>query len=283
MSTIYVNPILFDWLHRPRKIQWELTFGLDSRRQPNIRGEFVTNLAYLDDQGEKWGDAYIKIIGQHYEDYAHWDAVSTFLPVDGAMSNSLLIPNPFTIRDYKDTAPGVTGLIGEVLVTVLLQNVFLLNPYDMAHLRDDMKAPDMCLDIDPHVITDIFKSAIHVRPKDENMALADEINHASWSYPLPMECKSRRNTGKRQVRDAILQFLKFWENIPEMAGCGIFAQVDVNPATRIRLHLLTPKASEVDNVRKIVTGMTAGTELPVLPKEPTYEQFMDAIGGRLIG
>jgi hypothetical protein len=283
MSTIYVNPILYDWLHRSRHIRWELTFGLEPRKLPNIRGEFATNLAYLDDQGEKWGDTYIKIVGQHFEDYAHWSAVSTFLPIEGTVASRLFVPNPFTIRDYKDTAPGVTGLVGEVLVTVLLQNVFKLSPYDMAHLKDDMKAPDMCLDIEPKTITDIFKTAVHVRPKAENLGLAEELNRTVWSYPLPMECKSRRNTSDRQVRNAVLQLLKYWENIPEMAGCGIFAQVDLNPVTKIRLHLLTPKEGEADNVRKIITGKTAGTGLTGLPQKPTYEQFMDAIGGRLIG
>lgn len=102
MSTIYANPILFEWLHRPRKILWELTFGLDIRRQPNIRGEFAVNLAYLDDQGEKWGDTHIKIVGQHYEDYAHWDSVSTFLPVGGLTPSRTFLPNSFTIRSYKD-------------------------------------------------------------------------------------------------------------------------------------------------------------------------------------
>lgn len=283
MSTNSINPILSDWLHRQRQIQWELTFGLDIRRQPNVRGEFATSLAYLDNQGEKWEDANIKILGQHYEDYAHWDSVSTFLPIGGAIPSRTLLPNPFTIRSYKDTAPGVTGMIGELLVTVLLQQVLKLNPYDMAHLKADMKAPDMCLDIESKVISDILKSAVQIRPKNENKELAKEIDGAVWTYPLPLECKSRRGTQDRQVREAIFKLLNYWRHIPEMAGNGVFAQVDINPETKIRLHLLIPKETERDNIRNILTGSNAGTDLPKLPEEPTYEQFMAVMGGRLIG
>lgn len=283
MSTIYANPILFEWLHRPRKIQWELTFGLDIRRQPNIRGEFAVNLAYLDDQGEKWGDTHIKIVGQHYEDYAHWDSVSTFLPVGGSSPSRTFLPNSFTIRSYKDTAPEVTKMIGEVLVTVLLQQVFKLKPYDMAHLKNNLHAPDMCLDIEPKILADIIKNAEQVRTKNENREVAEKVSRAAWDYPLPMECKSRRGTQDRQVREAILQLLEYWRHIPEMSGNGIYAQVDINPVTKIRLHLLIPKESETENIRNIVTGRMEDTDLPQLPEEPTYDQFMAVMGGRLIG
>lgn len=151
------------WLLRSRSIEWELTFGLSGSRKPNIGGTLKTNLSYLDDQGEKWGDTYVKIVGQHYDDYSHWNNVSTLLPIGGGNSDRLFVPAPFSKRMYKGAAPGVTGLIGEVLVTVLLQTVFRLKPFDMAHLKDDRKAPDICLDIDSSIIANTIRTSVSVK------------------------------------------------------------------------------------------------------------------------
>lgn len=73
------NPALYHWLIRPRKIEWCITMGFNARRKPNIIGTLVTSLAYIDDQGDKWGDTYVKIVGQHYEDYAHWSSYKKLL------------------------------------------------------------------------------------------------------------------------------------------------------------------------------------------------------------
>ncbi len=62
MSSILNNSLLYKWLRHDREIKWELTLGINSQRSADINGNFVTNLSYLDDQGEKWGDTYIKII-----------------------------------------------------------------------------------------------------------------------------------------------------------------------------------------------------------------------------
>lgn len=269
------------WLQRPQHIEWELTVGLNGRRRPNIGGRFITNLSYLDDQGEKWGDTYIKIVGQHFDDYAHWNNISTYLPIGGNTPGRLFVPAPFTQRIYKDAAAGVTGLIGEVLVTVFLQTVLKLNPLDMAHLKDDRKAPDICLDIDPTTIAFFIRSSHPLRPISENQNIANTISRAIWNYPIPLECKSRRENGDRQVRGAMLQLLEYWRNIPDIAGYGIFAQIDVNPTTKIRLHLLAPQQQEINNVRRIICGNVG--RLPALPVKPTYRTFHEMIGVRLLG
>lgn len=283
MSAIQRNTVMDQWLQRPRNIRWEMTLGLSGRRQPNVIGELITNLSYLDDQGEKWGDTYIRIVGQHYDDYAHWNSISTFLPIGGVISSRLFVPAPFAKRTYKGAAPGVTGLIGEVLVTVFLQTVLRLNPFDMAHLKDDRKAPDLCLDIDSSIIANVFRTNYPARSITENQRVADNIERAIWNYPIPLECKSRRNDGDRQARSAMTQILEYWRQIPDVAGYGIFAQIDVNPITRIRLHFFAPKASEINNVRNIITGNTLGTMLPTLPNDPTCSEFNRMIGVRLLG
>ncbi len=277
------NNIMNQWLQRPRHIEWEITLGLSGTRKPNVKGELITNLSYLDDQGEKWGDTYIKIIGQHYDDYAHWNSVSRLLPIGGSSLGKMFVPAPFSKRKLKGAAPGVTGLIGEVLVTVFLQSVLKLNPFDVAHLNDNRKAPDLCLDIEPGIISKLFITGNQVRPKKENILVANDIDKAVWNYPIPVECKSRRNNGDRQVRNAMLQLLEYWRQVPDMAGYGIYAQIEVNPITKIRLHLLAPKPLQITNVKKIITGNIVGTRLPSLPDEPTCSKFKSIIGGRLLG
>lgn len=115
------------------------------------------------------------------------------------------------------------------------------------------------------------------------MRIADVIECAIWKYPIPLECKSRRNNGDRQAKSAVLQLLEYWRSIPDIAGYGIFAQIDVNPVTRIRLHFFAPKTMYINEIRSIVTGNTAGTTLPTLTDEPTCSEFNRIIGVRLLG
>lgn len=251
--------------------------GLSGKRLPNIEGTFLTTLAYIDDQGDKWGDTYVMIVGQHYEDYAHWNSKRTLFPIGGTWRARNFVPCPFTKRKYKGAAPGVTGLIGEVLTTIFLQNVVYLNPFDMAHIMGDRKAPDFCLDIEPQLLGNLFRTAIHKRAKSENEAIANYLDGVNWEKPLPLECKSRRENGDRQVRKAMFQILEYWRRIPLMAGYGIFVQVDVNPVTELRIHLLVPRTNEIDNIRRIINDSS------ILPDEPTVKEFNRYIGGKLIG
>lgn len=273
---------MLKWLRRDREIEWELTLGISSRRTPDISGKFVTSLSYLDDQGEKWGDTYIKIIGQHFDDYAHWDSISTLLPISGNLLSRIVVPTfvpiPFSSRTYKGASSGVTGLIGEVLVTVYLQSVLNLGPFDIAHLEDDRKAPDLCLNINPKLIADLFRKYTDSRKATDNNNFADILERATWNNPLPLECKSRLRNGNRQVRKALEQLIAYWRNVPDMAGYGIFAQIDVVPTTKIRFHLIAPKDGEFINVRDIICSSTS-----TFPKNPTYKEFNTQIGGKLLG
>jgi hypothetical protein len=251
--------------------------GLSGKRIPNIKGTFLTTLSYLDDQGDKWGDTYVMIVGQHFEDYANWNSISTLLPIGGTLATRNFVPSPFTKRSYKGAAPGVTGLIGEVLTTVFLQSVVNLNPFDMAHIMGDRKAPDFCLDIEPQLLSNLFRTSISLRDRAENEAIANHLDGIAWEQPLPLECKSRRENGDRQVRSAMLQILEYWRRVPVMAGYGIFVQVDVNPITKLRIHLLIPKNNQIDNIRRIINDSR------ILPEEPTIKDFNRNIGGRLLG
>lgn len=108
----FANPLYEQWLLSPRKVKWNVKLGLKTNVRAALSGSYTINLAYLDDQGDKWGESYIKYVGQHYEDYAHWSSIYTYAPLEGAISRR---PGTFSIRKYKDAAPGVTGTIGEVL------------------------------------------------------------------------------------------------------------------------------------------------------------------------
>ena len=283
MATIGSNAILLNWLQRPRNIEWFFTLGINGRRKPNVKGILNTTLNYLDDQGEKWGETYIKVIGQHYDDYSHWNSVRHLLPIGGTAGVTPFAPHPFIQRQYKEAAPGVTGLIGEVLVTVFLQKVLNLSMFEIAHLKSVEKAPDLCLDISPQVIANIFDNETPVRPPLQNALVSSEVSQFIWSEPLPVECKSRRGSGSRQLRSALLQLINYWRRVPSMAGYGIFAQIDVVPNTIIRFHLLAPKPNYASEVRRIITGEVSGTDLPTLPVKPTVVQFNEILGGKLLG
>lgn len=277
LLSLETDHILHDWLKRPRNIEWCITMGLSGIRKPNLRGTLVTTLTYIDDQGDKWGDTYVKIVGQHYEDYAHWNSRKTLFPIGGTPISRKFVPSPFTQRKYKCVAPGVTGLIGEVLTTIFLQNIMKLTPFDMTHIMGDSKVPDFCLDIEPQMIGKLFRTATNVRPKSENEVIANYLDSITWDQPLPLECKSRRENGDRQVRKAMLQILEYWRRVPSMAGYGIFVQVDVCPATKLRIHLLIPNPGEIDNIRTVINDQK------ILPEEPTVKEFEKHIGVRLIG
>ena len=276
------NSLLYKWLRRDREIKWELTLGISSQRSADINGKFVTSLSYLDDQGEKWGDTYIKIIGQHFDDYAHWDSISTLLPI-GGNSNSPIVATsfvhiPFSSRTYKGASSGVTGLIGEVLVTVFLQSVLNLGPFDIAHLEDNGKAPDLCLNIDPKLIADLFRNYTDRENATDNNNFANIIERKKWNNPIPLECKSRLGTGDRRVRKALAQIIAYWKKVPDMAGYGIFAQIDVGPTTKIRFHLIAPKDGELINIRNIICNSNS-----TFPENPTCCEFNTQIGGKLLG
>jgi hypothetical protein len=276
------NSIKLKWLRRNREIEWELTLGISSRRTPDICGKFLTSLSYLDDQGEKWGDTYIKIVGQHFDDYSHWDSINTLLPISGNLHSQIVFPTfvstPFSFRTSKGASSGVTGLIGEVLVTVFLQTVLKLGPFDIAHLEADSKAPDLCLNIPSKVIADLFRNYTKSEKAADNNNFADIIELSTWNNPIPLECKSRLRNGDRKVRKALEQIIAYWKSVPDMAGYGIFAQIDVVPTSKIRLHLIIPKDGESINVRNIICNSKSS-----FPKNPTYKEFNTQIGGKLLG
>lgn len=272
------NMVLNRWLNKQKKFDVEVVLGLSGRKQPLFNTSFFTSLSYIDEQGEKWGDTYIKIIGQHFDDYSHWDDVCYLLPISGERNFLKFVPLSFSKRDFKGAAPGVTGLIGEVLVTIFFQKVLCISPFDMAHLTSNDKAPDFCLNIQP---LDLFR-CLNFRSNPFDSTIFHLIK-SGWSYPLPVECKSRKSRGDRQARSAIIQLISYWKQIPQMAGYGIFAQIDIIPKTKLRLHLLIPKSNEILNVQKIISSNIIGTELPQLPQKPTVKQFEEIIGDRLIG
>lgn len=287
MTTPGSQSLVTQWVQRPRTIHWRLYMGLNPKKKPVLEGSFATTLGYIDDQGEKWGDTYVKVVGQHYDDYAHWNDIQSLLPIGGQGTGTITyIPSPFTWRQYKGAAHGVTGLIGEVLVTLFLQRELKLKRNELAHLMDGIKGPDLCLDVESAVFVDLLR-----RPQNDpaigqrNNTLAGDLEVSSnWLHPLPLECKSKRqNGGDRSVRDALQQLVAYWHEVKEMAGYGIFAQIDVTPVTMIHLHFLAPQRLEVDNVRKIITNDVAGTTLTALPPNPTYYQFQHYVGGRLLG
>jgi hypothetical protein len=272
--------LISQWLNKPRTINWAVKLGFNTRKKPLLTGSFSTTLSFLDDQGEKWGDTYVKVVGQHYDDYAHWSQVSQLLPI-GGISNNLqtFVPNPFTGRQFKGAAPGVTGLIGEVLVTVFLQKEIGLSPLQIAHLMDNTKAPDLCLDIQPSTLARLFQKH---STNHSVKTLLTHLNGITWPSPLPMECKSRRDQGSRQIRTALHQLLAYWRQVPKMAGHGIIAQIDVLPQTIINLHLIIPKISELNNVQSIISGQGVQSNLN-LPTDPKISDFDRLLGGRIVG
>lgn len=279
-----MSRVLSQWLQRPRPVEWRLILGLDWRSRPVSKGTFNTSLAYLDDQGEKWGGTYVKVVGQHFDDYSHWDAVESLLPLGGPGAPVTFVPRPFSWREVKGAAPGVTGLIGEVLITVFLQQVLRLSRNEVAHLKEDQTVPDLCLDIEPRAFAALVRIPTDSTRTDwANEQLATQIEQAVWSEPLPVECKSRRSIGARDVKDALRQLVAYWRRIPQMAGHGLFAQINVFPSTVLNLHLTIPAPAEAANVRAIITGQVADTGLVPLSEEPTYTEFQDLLGGRLIG
>lgn len=272
--------MISQWLNKPRTIHWAVKLGFNTRKKPILTGSFSTTLSFLDDQGEKWGDTFVKVVGQHYDDYAHWSQVRQLLPI-GGISNNLqtFVPNPFTGRQFKGAAPGVTGLIGEVLVTVFLQKEMGLNPLQIAHLMDNTKAPDLCLDIQPSTLAQLFQK--HATNHSVN-TLLKHLNGTTWPSPLPMECKSRRDQGSGQIRTALHQLLAYWRQVPKMAGHGIIAQIDVLPQTIINLHLIIPKISELKNVQSIISGQGVHSNLN-LPAESKISDFNRLLGGKIVG
>lgn len=281
MTNTGSNTLILQWLNKPRTITWNVKLGVNTRKKPIISGSYTTTLSYLDDQGEKWGDTFVKVVGQHYDDYSHWSQVSQLLPI-GGITNHLqtFVPTPFTGRQFKAAAPGVTGLIGEVLVTTFLQKEINLNPFQIAHIMSNTKAPDLCLDIQPSTLTPLFQKKL---TNTKIQTIINQLNKLTWRNPLPIECKSRRDKGSRQIRAALIQLIEYWRQIPTMAGYGIIAQIDVVPQTVINFHLIMPKPSELINVQSIILGTVSGTTLNPLSNTPKITEFNQLLGGRIIG
>ncbi|MGO4182192.1 hypothetical protein AB4Z17_13490 [Paenibacillus sp. TAF43_2] len=170
-------------------------------------------------------------------------------------------------------------MIGEVLVTVFLQKEIGLNPLQIAHLMDNTKAPDLCLDIQPSNLAPLLQKH---STNQSVQALLKQLNGMTWNDPLPMECKSRRNQGTRQIRSALHQLLAYWRQVPMMAGHGVIAQIDVVPQTIINLHFIIPKTSELNNVRSIILGQGKHPSLN-LPTDPKISDFNRLLGGKIIG
>ncbi len=274
MSSNLINIVDQTWLARPRGSEWKLFLGVNSRRsKPIASGKYKVTLNYLDNQGNVWGETYIKAVGQHYDDYSNWTAKQPLLPLAYSSAVPTFVPKPYEGRMFKDAAPGVTGLIGEVVVTTFLQKVLKLNTFNIAHLKSNhtFQAPDFCLDIHPSVISNLLKHSNR----------SDLINHlasSQWLEPLPLECKGRKSLSINHARAALSQIITYWRNVPSMAGCGLFAQIDILPFTVINIHLLLPKISKAQEIRDIVLG---NTSIPTLSEYPTLNEFRRLIGGRL--
>lgn len=286
MATLGEYAILNDWFLQERKIEWTLTFGINSRVKPNIKGDFLCSPLYLDDQGKKWGDTHIRDIGKHYEEYSFWNEVSHLYPIGGHGNTARFEISNYTNRRYKGAAPGVTGLIGEVLVTTFLQKVLMLSPLEIAHLvpSKGTKAPDICLDIQPHVLANLLRDKTSLQFRQSNFQLANILESIVWSEPFPLECKSRRNDVDNHMRSALLQLLSYWDSIPEMSGYGMIAQIDVMPVTRLNLYLLFPKSTEILNVKNIIQTRYIDESNPLnTQRDPKLMDFKRALGGKLLG
>ncbi|WP_042166741.1 hypothetical protein [Paenibacillus gorillae] len=264
------------WLLRPINIKWNIKLGLRTNNRSILSGSYNTNLSYLDDQGDKWGETYIKYIGQHFEDYAHWGSIYTYAPLEGRLSRK---PGTFSIREYKDAASGVTGTIGEVLAITFFQNVFGLTAFEMAHLKSSSlyQAPDFCLDIQPSQLV-----AFLTRHRFTDLTLHNALTGLHWGDPLPLETKSRRqnNSGGKnpsQIKDGLAQLISYWKRVPSVSGYGLIMQVDVFPRTVLNLHLLIPKKNEINNIMSIING--SGT---LFPDVITIKEFERIFGGRYV-
>jgi len=132
---------------------------------------------------------------------------------------------------------------------------------------DNKKAPDLCLNVNPDQIAQIIEASTN------SNLMIKILRNSIWSDPLPVECKSRRGKGDRQLRSALQQLVSYWKHVHDMAGYGIYAQIDIVPETVIKLHFLLPKISEINNVRKIILGDVAGTSLVTLSEDFDIEIY----------
>lgn len=275
----YLNKVQQAWFYKPRMITWKLYFGVNTRnyrrRAPIATGQYPVTLSYLDSQGDKWGETYIKAVGQHFDDYSNWNTRQFLYPLGSATSKvPTFVPLAYEGRFFKEAAPGVTGLIGEVIDTTFFQKILRLRPFDIAHLKSSntFQAPDFCLNIQPNKIADLL-------PASGNSNLKSHLLSLHWTEPLPVESKGRKDLRRNHARDALSQLITYWRKVPEMAGYGLFTQVDLLPNTAINVHVLAPKATEILNVRNIVSGNIT----PALQNNPTLDEFKRIIGVRMFG
>lgn len=229
------------WIHMPREFQWNVFWG--NRNNLIAQGKFNTSLSYLDNQGEKWGDIYIRNEGLHYDDYSNWDSKQRWYAIP---ESSVYVNSPYELRKYKDAAGGVTGLIGEVLTTIFLQKVMKVPPFRIAHIKQSskIKSPDLLVEIS---MSDIINLVSLGEKTDPN--LLNILNTCSINDPVPLECKSRRY-GATRLRDALSQLIDYWTAVNCSIGYGIVVLVNLRPQTSLDLLLFLPKSDKQMDIIK---------------------------------
>ncbi|MGZ4112320.1 MAG: hypothetical protein ACXVP5_07790, partial [Tumebacillaceae bacterium] len=125
-------PPLLNFLTSSKPIRWRLVMGINNPLSV-AEGTFYTTLAHLDFRGMIWGESLILNIGQHHSVY------------EGDISNILcgkLEPNPtsdFKRHKLKKAASGITGGIGEVLLSLFFQHVLELSDCELSHIEATSK------------------------------------------------------------------------------------------------------------------------------------------------
>lgn len=241
MSRTYSNTITNLWIHTAREFQWNVYLG--SRKNLVAQGKFNTSLSYLDNQGEKWGDTYIRNVGLHYDDYSNWDNKQRWYAIP---RSSIYVNSPYELRKYKDAAGGVTGLIGEVLTTIFLQKVMKIPPFQIAHIKQSskIKSPDLLVEISMSDIINLLSLGGEI---DSN--LLKKLNTCYINDPIPLECKSRRY-GATRLRDALSQLIEYWTKVNCSIGYGIVVLVNLRPQTSLDLLLLLPQSGKQTDIIK---------------------------------
>jgi hypothetical protein len=280
--------ILKNWYAKGRKINWALHFGLEKKSVPAITGSFYVTPHYLDDQGEKWGDTHVQDIGKYFDEYSHWFNRQRMHPIGGTDGPPHFEINGFNIRQFKSAAHGVTGLLGEVLVTILFQDELNIKPNNIAFLSvGNEKTPDIVLDIEPSLFSNLIRSksdSSNYRLHKQNLTRASIIDSFNWEEPVPVECKSSRTEHSGDMRKALQQLLSYWSIIDSMAGIGLFAQINVIPTARIDLFLLVPENHQKQlDILRIARRDVWNTSLVRLSEDPLLHEIKEAIGGKFLG
>jgi len=267
MNTGYVKTTTSIWLHFPRVIDWKLYMG--KKRNLIVEGHFQSSLTYINNQGEKWGDTYIREVGMHYDDYANWDSRQRFHPIP---ASGIYVNSPYELRLFKDAAGGVTGLIGEVLTVIFLQKSMNIPPYHIAHIKQTskIKSPDFLVQINQKEIYDLISG------RAPQAKILTEVSRCTIDTPMPIECKSRRN-GTTRLSSALMQLVDYWRVVNSSAGYGIAALINLVPQTSIDFLLFLPKPGEQKKIIKTIQSDFISSDNKV--KNFTEKHFFEKLGG----